>query len=267
MAVDKLVDSTQLDADLTSVANAIRAKSHGNGQLAFPSGFVDAINGLTWDWKGGYPEFIKTIYTTSFTLGSTSFASWTPSTTAKSIKSASTLSSEAFTGDLTQYEYLLRWRCQFIAVYNTGATLKNQVYHEVADIWQTIFQRPNTVTNITNSNFNYNVCTVLMSTPLTVYYNADGTLTPYFSIAYGIYPSATAASFSSTSSNTPTITPKTPAYNARCSATYFATGRASELDQTNSIIKMQGDLYRIPKHSTLCSMYEGLIYLYNHPLT
>ena len=27
MSVDKLVDSTQLDSDLTSVANAIRAKS------------------------------------------------------------------------------------------------------------------------------------------------------------------------------------------------------------------------------------------------
>ena len=46
MAVDKLVDSTQLDADLTSVANAIRAKSGGSGQLAFPSGFVSEIGNI-----------------------------------------------------------------------------------------------------------------------------------------------------------------------------------------------------------------------------
>ena len=43
MSVDKLVDSTQLDADLTSVANAIRAKRGGNDTLAFPSGFVSEI--------------------------------------------------------------------------------------------------------------------------------------------------------------------------------------------------------------------------------
>lgn len=46
MALDKLVDSTQLDADLTSVANAIRAKSGGSSQLAFPAGFVSEISNI-----------------------------------------------------------------------------------------------------------------------------------------------------------------------------------------------------------------------------
>lgn len=43
MALDKLVDSTQLDSDLTSVADAIRSKSGGSSQLVFPSGFVSEI--------------------------------------------------------------------------------------------------------------------------------------------------------------------------------------------------------------------------------
>lgn len=46
MAVDKLVDSTQLDADLTSVANAIRTKGGTSAALAFPAGFVDAIDAI-----------------------------------------------------------------------------------------------------------------------------------------------------------------------------------------------------------------------------
>lgn len=46
MAVDKLVDSTQLNSDLTSVANAIRTKGGTQGQLAFPSGFVTAIQNI-----------------------------------------------------------------------------------------------------------------------------------------------------------------------------------------------------------------------------
>lgn len=43
MAVDKLVDSTQLDADLTSVADAIRTKGGTSASLAFPADFVQAI--------------------------------------------------------------------------------------------------------------------------------------------------------------------------------------------------------------------------------
>lgn len=46
MSVDKLVDSTQLNADLTSVANAIRSKSGKSGSLSFPSEFVSEINGI-----------------------------------------------------------------------------------------------------------------------------------------------------------------------------------------------------------------------------
>lgn len=46
MALDKLVDSTQLDADLTSVANAIRTKGGTSAQLAFPQGFVDAVEAI-----------------------------------------------------------------------------------------------------------------------------------------------------------------------------------------------------------------------------
>lgn len=53
MAVDKLVDSTQLDADLTSVANAIRTKGGTSGQLAFPAGFVQAIGDISGGGGGG----------------------------------------------------------------------------------------------------------------------------------------------------------------------------------------------------------------------
>ena len=46
MAVDKLVDSSALDTNLTSVANAIRTKGGTSAQLAFPTGFVSAINAI-----------------------------------------------------------------------------------------------------------------------------------------------------------------------------------------------------------------------------
>lgn len=47
MAYDKVIDSSALDANLTSVANAIRSKAGTSGNLAFPTGFVDAISAIS----------------------------------------------------------------------------------------------------------------------------------------------------------------------------------------------------------------------------
>lgn len=46
MSVDKLVDSSQLDSDLTSVANAIRTRGGTSADLAFPAGFVSAVGAI-----------------------------------------------------------------------------------------------------------------------------------------------------------------------------------------------------------------------------
>lgn len=46
MALDKLVDSAQLDSDLTSIANAIRTKGGTSAQMAFPAGFVSAVQAI-----------------------------------------------------------------------------------------------------------------------------------------------------------------------------------------------------------------------------
>lgn len=47
MALDKVVDSAALDAEMTSVANAIRAKTGNTDTLAWPDGFATAIAGIT----------------------------------------------------------------------------------------------------------------------------------------------------------------------------------------------------------------------------
>lgn len=66
MAVDKLVDSSQLNADLTSVANAIRTKGGTSASLAFPAEFVSAIAAIPTGGGGGN----ATIQAGTFTLAS-----------------------------------------------------------------------------------------------------------------------------------------------------------------------------------------------------
>lgn len=59
MAYDKIVDSVQLDANLTSIANAIRGKNGTSEQISFPDGFVTAINALE---TGGSAELFGVIH-------------------------------------------------------------------------------------------------------------------------------------------------------------------------------------------------------------
>ena len=47
MSYDKIVDGAALDADLTSIADAIRSKGNTTEQLAFPAGFVSAIDAIS----------------------------------------------------------------------------------------------------------------------------------------------------------------------------------------------------------------------------
>lgn len=47
MTYDKVVDSTQLETDLATVADAIRAKGKTTDKLAFPAGFADAVAAIS----------------------------------------------------------------------------------------------------------------------------------------------------------------------------------------------------------------------------
>lgn len=82
MAIE-YVDSTQLDSDLTSVANAIRAKSGGSSQLAFPAGFVSEIGnipsggGMAIDWANVTEVTIGANSVTSTNAVGTYFSGYT----------------------------------------------------------------------------------------------------------------------------------------------------------------------------------------------
>lgn len=47
MAYDKAVDSAALDANLKSVADAIRAKGGTTGNMEFPGGFISAVDAIS----------------------------------------------------------------------------------------------------------------------------------------------------------------------------------------------------------------------------
>lgn len=68
MAYDKVVDSTVLNAGLTQIAGAIRAKTGTGGTLTFPSGFVSAIEGLSVGIKATAGTFTVAQHTNNYQL-------------------------------------------------------------------------------------------------------------------------------------------------------------------------------------------------------
>ena len=217
----------------------------------------------SWDFKGFRPELLGNFaYNYEETLADTDFASWTPSTTASVIVASG--NAGTFAADLEKYEYLLRWRYTCDFVYNSGTTMKAVPVRECADVWQTIMKRPNTLANIEAENYNGNTCITQLSTPLLVYYNTSGSKTYTFSITYGVYPSPVAATFSNSTSNTPTVTVKYPSISARCNSSYFSTARAAGVDQDESVIKMKGEIWRVEKGAVMRSLYGLVIDIYNN---
>ena len=202
------------------------------------------------------PEFVEKVYDSGeIALEDTLYNGWTPSTTAKDIKAS--VNGTTFTADMANYEYIIKWSFGFNAVTVSGATLKAQLLYEGADQYQYINRRPSSYANIQALNNNQNVCNTYFTVPFMRYWNTSGTLTYTHSITYGVYPVLTAATFSSTTSNTPTVTPKSPKVTARCNSTYFATARGSELDQEESKFHITGEVWRYEIPGPVRKMYDA----------
>lgn len=258
IVVQALPETTVDVSDTTAAADKVK-----RGEIFHLASGEAAAGTLDWSMIGDEPEFVSRVYDSGeIALKSTSFNGWTPSTTAKTIKAS--VSAGTFAADMANYEYLLRWRCEFNAVYAEGTVKKAAVEREVAELWQALCRRSASLSAIAAENSDGNSCITYMSIPLNVYYNTDGARKYTYSTSYGVYPAVTAATFSSSSSDAPTVTVKTPSYSARCSATYFSTAMAAALDQDKSKFRIVGELYRIKPKCAMRQAYERMIDLYNN---
>lgn len=246
---------TLLGATYNDVPSVLLPKQ-GGGQAEF-------IDKEAWNWLGVEPRLIGTPYSDDFTLDDTDFAEWTASTTAHTL--VATSNAATFVADMENNAYALRWRWQADIRSLEGATLKAFPVYQCGEIWQLLFRRPNSLANLAADNFVGNATVATRSAPLMKYYNTSGTLTYTYTASYGFYCAATAPTFSSSTSSSPTVTIKTPATSVRCNSSYFATARKPYVD-TASPIKFMCMLYQLPKECMEWQIHKGLVDLYNNPI-
>lgn len=225
-----------------------------------PERFFDMSGAMAF--LGPDAQLVATIQEQDTKLSATDFAAWTPSTTAKDILPTS--NAGTFVADMANYEYVIVWESKCPIVTADSAAKKALPLLAVAYQIQEIFRRPGSLSAIGSQSFATNVCnSAFTGTFLEYYGTTTGTKTYSYSASYGIYFTPTAAAFSSTSSDGPTVTIKRPKVSARCSTTYMSTTNAGLIDQDKTVISIKGFVYRIRKPGFLRGVYNNVIRMIN----
>ena len=225
-----------------------------------------ATKEVPYTWMGKNAEFVQDIATLSYNLKTdTTYSSWTPSTTAGSIKA--TGNHGTFVADMTRYEYIIEWLWDVQMAYPSGQTYKACTDRTFGSIYHTIMRRPYGLDNFASQNWAYNYCTAdYSSSQYIIYWNTSGNKT-WTGTSYGVYCTGSAATLSSTGADAPTVTFKRPVIYAKCNSSYFSTTRAGEVDQAKTTIKMVGKLYRVDINTTnMHHQWARAVNLYNNPL-
>lgn len=256
MAVDKLVDSAQLDADLTSVANAIRTKGETSASLAFPNGFVSAINAIPTGGGGSTElkmgvlrpdaELIQTYTDDSLVNADLGIEIPAYSTTAKSLRATTNLS-PTITVDFANYDYFVLLRTLTIPIYSEGTALKGrQEYSMSSNLYELASTPANSFITLNGSAKKYtsrvNALSAAGAMPKHFYWSSTSAVTVYASIAYGAYQTPTAPALSGS-----TLTMKTPVIGIRGHTSYFTSAAWAIL--TDFRCQYVIDVYRAPKNN------------------
>lgn len=227
------------------------------------------ISDNKYGWIGPDAQYVGKLYEWSGTLNDTTYSTFAASSTPTSSQTILTSASSVanFTiPDRTQEAYyvLTRWGMNF--VYNSGATMiATPVSYSFAGIYD-YYNYPNNTEMLNGlSTFSSYTSATLYTMNCLQYYNTSGTLT-WNQVGYGpAYCNSSASWSTSISGNRVTVNLNRPAVSARCSASYFATDRISEINTAQSTIKCRLDLFKGPiQYEEIQRKYRLLTDIHNN---
>lgn len=252
---------TLMGANYPNVPSVLLPKTGGG-----TAQFYDMDGVMAWLGKDA-ELYLDNFYTKEFSLSETLYNGWTPSTTAKDII-ASVTAGTFSAANMSDYEYYIVWESGLDPVYTGSPTLKALTQLSRAYQVQEIFRRPSSWANIGADTFNGNACaTVFGSSFLRYYGTTTGTSTYTWATSNGFYFTLTAATFSNSTAESPTVTVNTPKLSAKCSTTYLSTTNAGLIDQTATLGFITCKIYRVKRNGILRGIYEGTVDCINTPHT
>lgn len=227
---------------------------------------ITNISSNKYDWLGPNIENLGTIYEWTGTLDDTSYAGWTPSTTASIILPSQSNVTTITIPDRTTNTYYIVARRHMTFAYDgneTSAALPTS-FSRVGVYMHYNSPTPGVVSQYISGEYDSysSVLTDMHST--LVYYNTSGTLTAN-SISYGPAYTTTSGilSISSTTGNQVIFSYASPDLNARCDTSYFSIENAACVDTTNSTIKYRLDLLKGPIDNAYTQRYRWVTGMLN----
>ena len=213
--------------------------------------------GDTWTWMGKNPTKIATCADDKVYLKDTSFATWTPSTTAKSIVSGSNCSAQTI--DVTSYDYVVLNLFHSHLEYGSGATGTAQISDVYYSYCQVVYGYHN---NLSDMNSDVTGTADASTSNLTggfFYKDTNGADKYSRSTAQGIYCATSPPTLSPTATS---VTPKKPTISAKCSTNYFSTTNCAAVNQNTSYYEMKIELWQVDHQTS----QRGALYKIDHDM-
>ena len=214
-----------------------------------------------YDWLGANAEEIKALTPYQVKLSETTFSSWTPSTTATTVK-ARTNNYDSFSVDMTKYEYTVVWNCIADIAYNPGTTTNKIAMLRFGYVYVIqCFKRPSNDTNLISGKYDANVG-IVVGRPVFRYKKANNTNAILFEAAHGLYPGAPSVTFASTTANVTTANINTPSIVVKANATYMPEDMFANIDQENTVFDCRGYVVRTEKDNFTSHQTRQLVEMF-----
>lgn len=247
--------------DTTISSNAATSADIASGKLAWVNGSLltgtgSGGGGGDYPWFGQNTTYVGRILNKTVNLkNDTSFDSWTASTTAGTIKAASTTNDFSQVCDTNNTWWFLARFYVDIAL-KSSATLKNTVRRFVAYHTHLVYSYPSNNSNLINGT---NDTVTYGSLPSRIGLRYYGSTTGSLAFATSLYGPMYVNSAPTYSISGVTFSGKLPAILARCQSTYFATSRKADVDSANTNMVITVDVYKTPVPNSFMSHNVELV--------
>lgn len=250
--------------ELTSIADAIRAKTGNNSSLVYPTGFVNAINGITtavdapFNWLGKNVELVDTLYNQSIALKDTSFDASTVTTSNTNIRTPEALTPLSLSA-LYDYHQVIKIYTDYHYIGNPAqSALPIETYFVGVYAFG---RKPLNPSDLANNEFNYIAYGNAPSLITTLYYSTAGTF-ELTTNSYGFNFSFSSPSFTNRYSDTFGCTLYTPYIRVNSNTVYFSTNSINALDTENTTFNIKIELYRSEQDSMQHWLNQEIMKLY-----
>ena len=229
--------------ELTSIADAIRAKGGTSSSLVYPSGFISAINNLsTYHWPGKESDIAWQSNLIEHSFSETSLGTWNPTTTSTDIYSGERVTSNQLYLDHDK-KYTLVTDSYYNVVYNTTPSVSYVTQGYFVGFYN-FCARPNSLQNFIDNINDWVTYAASTSVTFMIFYNASGSVT-VTNNTYGLWFTNKAPNFSSQNKSEFGCHINAPNLRANVNNSYMTADNFAAINLNNSKFYTQMTLYEL----------------------